>query len=290
MTYDQIVMLDTIVKYGSFKAAAQVLHKSQPSLSVAIKKLEEEFQIQLFDRSEYRPRLTNQGKTFYAKAIEALQYFKDLETTARELGAGFESEITLCAEAIFPIHKIASLLKQFFEPHISTTLNLNIDVIEGVIAKLKSYEVDFALAPDFNQDPEMERIQILSTKVIPVISPDLNEKIRSTLIGLKKIPQIVVGSSVPERKDKVHGAIGSQFWYTSDLFMKEQLISSGLGWGRLPEHQVQKKIEQGELLQIKGIKQISPLIVPLYLIKMKDKILGPNAKNLWDYLSQIKVD
>lgn len=47
MTIDQLETLEMIVEKGSFKAAAEALHKTQPSLSVAIKKLEDEFDLKL---------------------------------------------------------------------------------------------------------------------------------------------------------------------------------------------------------------------------------------------------
>ncbi len=49
MTYDQLITLVNIVSEGSFKAAAEVMHKTQPSLTMAIKKLEEEFGIAVKD-------------------------------------------------------------------------------------------------------------------------------------------------------------------------------------------------------------------------------------------------
>ena len=55
MTYDQILTLDAIVKYGSFKAASEVLHKTQPSLSMAIKKC--------------RNRVSNESEKRYKETI-----------------------------------------------------------------------------------------------------------------------------------------------------------------------------------------------------------------------------
>ena len=65
MTIDQIKMLHAVVQQGSMQRAAKTLHKSQPSLSVAIKKIEELYNIQLFDRQTYRPTLTTEGELFY---------------------------------------------------------------------------------------------------------------------------------------------------------------------------------------------------------------------------------
>ncbi len=62
MTYDQLLTIEAVVNAGSFKAASKILGKTQPSLSAAVKKLEDEFQIKIFSRENYRPELTDQGK------------------------------------------------------------------------------------------------------------------------------------------------------------------------------------------------------------------------------------
>lgn len=283
MTYDQILTLDSIVKYGSFKAAAEVLHKSQPSLSMAIKKLEEEFDIQIFDRSEYRPKLTEAGRIFYQKAIISLESFRELEQTATQLGAGFETSINICVEAIFPIQRVAPLLEKFFDPHIHISLNLNIDVLDGVMNKLINHEVDFALGPMLATSGALEAVKVGEVEVIPVVS---NKFSNIDLKTLKTLPQIVVESSVPEARGAVFGGLGRQYWYTSDLYMKEQLITAGLGWGRLPLHQAAHLLESEKLTEIKNIKEVKKQIVPMYLSKMKDKILGRNTQNLWNYISE----
>lgn len=287
MTYDQILTLDLIVKYGSFKAASDAMHKSQPSLSMAIKKLEEEFNIKLFDRDGYRPVLTEQGKAFHKKSQLALDKFKELESLGQELGAGFESQISICTDAIFPICHISHVFEKFFEPHITTTLDLSTDVLDGVISKLINHEVDFALGPDFGLPSHIEKIKILEVTVVPVVGKKHANKFPLKREELQRLPQIVVGSSVKEKKGDVRGAVSDQFWYTTDFSMKEQLIESGLGWGRLPLHQVEEKIKSGSLIQVKDIPDINIYPVAMYLLRSKKKIMGPNTKNLWNYLAQL---
>jgi len=284
MTYDQILTLDYIVKYGSFKAASEAMFKSQPSLSMAIKKLEEEYQIKIFDRTNYRPELTEEGKKFYKKAQLVISEFLSLDTLAKELGAGFETEIKICADAVFPICHISSVLKNFFEPHITTTLDLNIDVLEGVIEKLQNHVVDFALGPDLNLNSEIEKVKILEVKVVPVISPEHFNKMNNDINYLKTIPQIIVGSSSKESRGIIRGLISNQYWNTSDLSMKEQLITNGLGWGRLPLHQIEDKINSNKLVQIKNILEVDERSVSMYLLRSKTKIMGPNTKSLWNFL------
>jgi DNA-binding transcriptional LysR family regulator len=136
MTYDQLVTLDAIIKHGSFKAASQHLFKSQPSLSMAIKKLEQEFGIKLFNRDSYRPTLTEEGQAFYQKSLPALEKFNQLSLLGTELGMGVEAEISISLDAICPLEEISKIFKHFMEPHITTTLNLNVDMIYELERKL----------------------------------------------------------------------------------------------------------------------------------------------------------
>jgi DNA-binding transcriptional LysR family regulator len=287
MTYDQILTLDLIVKYGSFKAASDAMHKSQPSLSMAIKKLEDEFSIELFNRDGYRPVLTEQGKAFHKKSQSALNKFKELEKLGQELGAGFESEIRICTDAVFPIAHISHVLEKFFEPHITTTLNLSADVMEGVISKLVNHEVDFVLGPNFDLPEHIEKIKVMEVTIVPVVGKKhmRNGPLKRDI--LESLPQIVVGSSIKEKQGIVRGAISDQFWYTTDFSMKEQLIESGLGWGRLPLHQIEDKLKLGNLIEVTNIPDVQTFQVSMYLMRSEKKIMGPNTKNLWKYLAQL---
>lgn len=287
MTYDQIVTLQAIVQEGSFKAAAKVLNKSQPSLSAAIKKLEEEFQVQIFSRENYRPELTEQGKAFYQKSLPALESFRELETYGKELGLDYETEISLSIDAICPLAKLSPVLEKFFAPQVTTSLNLHIDILEGLVEKILEHQVDFAVGSYIDPREEIDAVGLFETDMVPVVAPRFYEKTDGSLRELKRIPQIVVKSSSKKSSQKVVGALsGAKRWHTSDMFMKEQLISSGLGWGRLPLHQIQEKLENGRLVEILGNKSVERIRVPLYLLKSKTKTLGPNARSLWQHLQE----
>lgn len=281
MTYDQILTLHEIIKHGSFKAASQAMHKSQPSLSMAIKKLEEEFSIKLFNRDQYRPVLTNQGREFYQKSLGLIDEFQKLETLAQEMGAGLESEIKICVDAIFPIQCLSEVLKHFFAPHLSVSLNLNTDVIDGVIANLFDHKVDLAFGPDFNLDDTIEKVPFINVQMLPIVGKKYKDL--ESLAQLKALPQIVVSSSKKDQNKNVSRGISSQFWYTTDFSMKRQLIQSDLGWGHLPEHQIKHQLNT-DLFEVKNIETVSSFEVPMYLLRSKKKVMGPNTKRLWEYL------
>lgn len=287
MTYDQLVTLDTVVKLGSFKAAAEYLSKSQPSVSVAIKKLEEQYQLSLFSRDEYRPKLTDTGLAFYKKAQQALIQYQELDTFALELAKGHEPEINVLLDAICPVNKIAHILQPFFGAQYSTALNINIDLLDGLRLKLLEGEADLAIGTITEYSDQLEIIELFSSVMVPVITPLFYKKTKGDLKSLKKYPQIIVKSSAFNEAQNIIGKIKNvKHWYTTDMFMKEQLISSGLGWGRLPLHQVEDKLSKGLLSKIDGIPSIQTMKIPMHLMRLKSRPLGPNAKNLWNLLKE----
>lgn len=286
MTYDQLLTLDAIVRHGSFKAASEFLHKTQPSLSMAIKKLEEEFGIKLFNRDGYRPTLTDDGKAFHLKALNALEKFNELDIFAKELAMGMESEINITIDAICPLNKISSIFESFLDPHITTALNLSVDILQELDRKVLEGEVDFAIG-SFNveRSRDLETIPILISKMIPVVSSSFYEKTDGSLESLKNYPQIVVKSSDKASTRVIYGAVkGMKQWFTTDMSIKEQLILNSLGWGRLPEHQVRENIDNGKLSIVKDIPTIKSRDIQLNLIRNTKKVMGPNTKRLWDYL------
>lgn len=286
MTYDQIVTLDAIVRHGSFKAASEFLHKTQPSLSMAIKKLEEEFGIKLFNRDEYRPTLTEDGKAFHLKAMHALETFHELESFGKELAMGMEAEISITIDAICPLNKVSSIFESFLDPHVTTSLNLSVDILEELQRKVLENEVDFAIGHFQGQHHrDLEAIPILSAKLIPVVARCFYEKTDGSLESLQNLPQIIVKSSAKASTQVIYGAAsGMKQWFTTDMSMKEQLILNSLGWGRLPEHIIEDHIKENRLSVVKDIPSIKPHNIQMSLIRNKKNIMGPNTKRLWDYL------
>ncbi|MEM9490790.1 MAG: LysR family transcriptional regulator, partial [Myxococcota bacterium] len=88
MTHEQLRMFLAVAEQGSFRSAARAVAKTQPSVSAAVRALEHEFDLELFDRSGYRPTLTVQGQTFYRRARAVAREFASLEALARQLATG----------------------------------------------------------------------------------------------------------------------------------------------------------------------------------------------------------
>ena len=79
MNIQQLRYVVAIANSGTFREAAAKLFVSQPSLSVAVKDLEQELGFQIFTRTTTGAVLTSQGLVFYEKSLEVVKSFDSFE-------------------------------------------------------------------------------------------------------------------------------------------------------------------------------------------------------------------
>ena len=82
MTFEQMKIFLEAAHFGSFTHAAERLGLTQSAVSVSIKKLEEKYDVSLFDRSGRRLMLTDAGQVLLNEAERIL---RDVDLTIRRI-------------------------------------------------------------------------------------------------------------------------------------------------------------------------------------------------------------
>ena len=283
MTLDQIETFLAVADNGSFKAASEVLHRSQPALSVAVKKLEEELGIVLFDRDQYRPTLTPNGKAFYQRAKSFFQESSALKAYAQQMAMGEEPEISLAVDSLFPLQIVLDVLRNFSEMYPNTRLNIDFEVLGGAIEKLNEGQVNLAISPNISLDSDHLQVETLrEVAMVPVVSKDgsLLKKKKFSIEDLKTFPQIIVRDSSRQPSARKIGVLeGARQWSVKDLDTKVEIIKAGLGWGRLPSHIVADDLINGDLTEI-SVGQISRDNVCICLVTSDKFPHGPLTEKI----------
>lgn len=286
MTFDQVLVFHKIVETGSFKAAAAELHKTQPAISFAIKKLEEEMEAPLFDRTSYRPVLTNHGKMFFEKSTKVLQGMGELEGLTKSFRKKEEPEIALSVDGISPLPKLLTLFRDFGEAHPNTKLNLCFDILSETERKVLARESHFGITHFLSDNPLVEAVPITKVQMIPVMNKSLyqSRKVRKQE-DLSEISQIVVSD-----KNKNGASFGlldeGKKWRLVDANFKREIILAGLGWGHLPLHNIERELKEKKLVVLE-FEDIHPRDLAIHLIRLKKIPLGVVAKSLWDELTAL---
>jgi len=151
MTLQQLKYILTIVSCGSISEAAKQLYIAQPSLSSAVKDIEQEFGIEIFVRSAKGIALTNEGVEFLSYARQVVEQAELLE----QRYGNKEPAKKLCSISTqhyaFAVQAFVSLLKEIDTDEYECTLRetRTYEIIEDV-HNLRS-EVGILYMNDFNR-------------------------------------------------------------------------------------------------------------------------------------------
>jgi len=291
MTLDQLRALCAVVETGGFHAAAESLYRSQSAISIAIKNLEQELGLSLFDRRGYRPALTAEGQVIYGKAKSILSRSDELASIAGHFAQGEETEISIALSAIAPVEQVVDVIKQISESAPATRMSLQIENMGGTLERLQERAVDFAIAERFMPTDHLEEVRLSSTEMVSVISADFPLATRYPAIrasDLDRYVQVVVRDTSRNHPKQSAGLLeGVSQWLVNDFDMKKRMILSGGGWGRMPRHRVAEELADGRLLALSG-QRLEPLKIDMYLFRRADEPMGPVGERLWQLLQKCK--
>lgn len=277
---EHLHVINVIHQEGSFRKASERLFKARSAVSYSVKQVEEYYQVEIFNRDTYRPELTRNGKILINKIQHLLSEANDFDMFARQMNSEVEAELRISISAIFAMEKVTQLLGRLKTEFPKTIIHLNIETASGERMLLDDL-VDIGIYGGFEQDARVQ-YRCIDHCQLPVFISDsfpLADKNNISQADLILYPQVVVKSSYKSSPDSGIVKDGLQ-WYVSDHNTKKSLICSGLGWGRLPVHEVEQEVEQQKLIQLNFQQMME---VPVYVAKLRSKALGPVGMTVWNF-------
>ncbi|HEY9546808.1 MAG TPA: LysR family transcriptional regulator, partial [Solimonas sp.] len=102
ISLEQWRALTAVVEVGGYAQAAEALNKTQSTITYAVQKIESLLGLKIFEIQGRKAQLTREGEVLYQRAQTLLSEAAALERGAGSLAAGWEAEIKLAAEIVFP--------------------------------------------------------------------------------------------------------------------------------------------------------------------------------------------
>lgn len=290
MTLEQLRVLQKVVELGSLKAAADALFKTQPALSIAIKKLEQQYNIQLLDRKQYRLTLTPQGKIFYRQAQSLLINAVQLDAIGHQLAKDNEPLFRIGFDPMIKGNSIVSSLEAAKKHFPITDFQLIIGSRLSALEQLNNDKVDIAIGAWFHLFHglgDYDTTPVAQFELILAVSPSLIPKrVPTTLAEINQLPCVtLIESNLAFDNDRlgIHSC-GQQF-KTNDINTLKAMLCQGLGVAIIPKSQIQQQLEDGTLIRL-TLEDFEPSLVgEIRLIKRSDKVLGPVGQYFWDHIA-----
>ena len=176
-----------IEELGSLRAVAKALHTSQPSLTSAIKQLEDELNAPLLARSSRGVTLTHFGQAFIKHARLIVSQCRRAQDEIAQLRGHWEGKVAFAASPTVALTALPPAIASFTQEYPNVTTQIRAGLFPAVAPQLRDGTLDFALTAahirDIDPDIVAEElfvsdIVIVSQKSHPLASAKHLEELK----------------------------------------------------------------------------------------------------------------
>jgi len=269
-----------VVDHGSFAQAAEMLHRSQSSVSYTVARMQEQLGIPLLRIEGRKAVLTDAGEMLLRRSRQLVTQASQLEELAHHMEQGWEAEVRLVVDAAYPNARLIRALTEFMPKSRGCRVRLREEVLSGVEEILKDGTADLAItALDITGYLGAELGTVGFIAVAHANHPLHQLQRKLSVQDLQSQMQVVVRDS-GQRQPRDAGWLGAeQRWTVGSLATSVAFVSSGLGFAWLPQHMIERELAEGILKPLPLI-QGSIRRPQFYLYTNPDKPLGPATRIL----------
>lgn len=258
MYFDALRTFITVVEVKNFTKAAEKLLLSQPSVSVHIKNLEEEFQTQLLIRSPKTLKLTLSGEVLYERAKQMMQIYENTKIEIYEQQNTIKGTLHIAASFTIGEYILPTLLAKLSKKYPMLDFVVTIGNTDEVVKHVQFFKADIGLIEgntnekDLIIQPFMEdELTIIATsdhplKKVKVIEiEDLQDEIwisRERGSGTREYLEHVI---------RTNGLKMNRLMTISSNQGVKETVMNGLGISILSIYAVKRELDQGTLIQLK---------------------------------------
>lgn len=280
ITLDQWRALVAVVDHGGYAQAARALHKSQSAVTYAVQKIESLLDVQAFRIEGRKAVLTATGSMLYRRGRALVDEAVDVERAVRRLSAGWEAELWLAVEVLFPTWLLLDCLAQFGRESPDTRVEVIESVLGGAGEALLSGQADLAVTPQV--PPGFLGEPLMRVALVAVAHPGhplhhLGRPVSAR--DLRAHRHLVVRDTGSARDRRTTTVDVAQRWTVSHMTTSIEAASAGHGFAWLPEERIRRELDSGRLAAL-NLRQGGRRYVDLYLAAADADFVGPGVQCL----------
>ena len=172
MNFQQMEYIVAVDKYRHFVKAADACNVTQSTLSSMIQKLEDELNVQIFDRASHPVRPTPVGEKIIAQAKVVLFNASQLKEMVEEEKTSDTGEIRIGVLSTVAPYILPKLIKDMRLNHKGITLRVIEAQLGNILPKLKNAEIDMALLTTPLENNGLLEIPVYYEKFTAYVCPD----------------------------------------------------------------------------------------------------------------------
>ncbi len=286
ISLEQWRALVAVVDHGGYAQAANALNKSQSTLSYAVRRIETLLDVQVLAIQGRKAQLTAAGHMLVRRARALIEEASRLERAAALAAAGWETELRVAAEIIYPTWLLLDCLARLAEQQPDLRVQLHESVLGGTAELLSSGRVDLAIASSipagFMGDPLMQ------VRFVAAAAPNhpLHQLKRALSVeDLRRHRHLIVRDSATQPAASAALQVSEQRWTVTAKASSIAAACRGLGFAWYAEDIIRSELDSGALKPL-PLAQGSERWATLYLVFADPDGAGPAARALATLLRQ----
>jgi len=285
ISLDQWTVLVSVVESGSYAKAAERIHKSQSTLTYAVQQLERLLDIKVFERQGRRSVLTPAGQLLYRRGKTLVEEASRLEHAAGELARGWEAEIRLAVDVVFPTWLLLKCLEAFAKERVETRIELYETVLGGHEDALAQRSVDLAIGGVVPAGFVGDALMPVRFVCAAAPSHPLHQLGRElALEDLRPHRHLVIRDSGAQRA-RGSGWLNEIRWTVSNKATSIRAAVMGLGFAWYPEESIREELDSGRLKPL-PLREGRERFATLYLIYADREAAGPGVRRLAEIIGE----
>lgn len=281
MTLNHINIFLKVYELQNITHAATALNMTQPAVSRAIKELEQEYDVFLFERLNKRLQITECGKQFYAQAQHISHLLDNMDKSLKNWNE--QGTIRVGASLTLGNYLLPALSAAFQEQWPSLTIEVRISNGQNLHSDLLANRLDIALIEGYLTDPDLH-CEFLSQDKLVLILPNEHPLCDAAEIRLEELthyPLLLRETGSVSRVLVDHAFTRAHLtptplWRSSSTNALIKAVHSGIGISILPEHLVAEDIARGYISTRPVLDE--RFLRNNYIVWHKHKLLTPTIK------------
>ncbi|MDE3135814.1 MAG: LysR family transcriptional regulator [Acidobacteriota bacterium] len=279
-----------VVNSGSFSRAAEILHRTQPAVSIAVRKLEEDLGQPLVVRGSRELKLTDAGRLLVDSTERMLNLREQLRRSIADLGQMRRGQLSLGANES-SIHAVLPTLALYRRRYPDIPIAVHRTFSRDVPREVLNYRLDLGVISFVPQESNLEAIEFARDDLALVVHPGhrfaRSRRVEITDLGEETFIAHIVES--PYRRQVIqlfarHHTALNRMVELPTIDSIKRFVQMEMGVAIVPRMCVGLEIERGALVAL-NVPQLK-ISRHLYLIHRNDHQLPHAAKALVDLLAE----
>jgi DNA-binding transcriptional LysR family regulator len=293
MEFSQLEGLLAIARSHSFSRAAEQLGRTQPAISIAIKKLEDEIGAPLFDRSRKDVTLTDAGRVFCEYAQKIINLRGEAVSAIEELRQLHSGKVSIGANESTSLYFLPRIILAFRERHPNIKVEVFRSSSERLPQDIKDRNLDFGIVSFEPNDGEVESFPIMEDDLALILPPGhrlATKKGKLTVKDLGEETFLAHNVKSPSRDRvvetfKEHRVPLNISIELSSIETIKQFVQMGLGLAFVPRLCIEEEVRQKKLasLPLQGFTHKRTMRV----IYLRDKVHSHAAAKFLEVLKSV---